>query len=218
MTNLGTAASPDPTSAVAVLAIRPVRDAMIVGVMLAGLGTSALPATEITLRTVQMTTAGAPVAQVERAGSAIAELRRLSGLTWEQLARLFNVSRRSLHFWASGKAMAAGNEVHLHRILAVLREADHGSAGATRTRLLAIGDDGAIPLDLLASGHYDRALSILGAGSSLLRTKVTRPAPTVADVRAPRPPDELVDALQDRVHRERGIARAAQGVKVRGDR
>ena len=64
--------------------------------------------------------------------SAIMELRRLSGLTWEQIATLFNVARRSLHFWASGKPVNAPNEERLRRVLTtdpgtgVMRHADAG--------------------------------------------------------------------------------------------
>ena len=35
---------------------------------------------------------------VEVSQRAISELRRISGLTWEQLGQLFEVSRRSVHF------------------------------------------------------------------------------------------------------------------------
>ena len=73
------------------------------------------------------TTAGAPVPLVAApAGAVIGELRRLSGLTWDQLARLLGVSRRSVHFWASGKPMAQSNEEHLRRLLAVVRKVDRG--------------------------------------------------------------------------------------------
>ena len=41
--------------------------------------------------------------ETEATRKAVSELRRISGLTWEQLAWLFGVSRRSVHFWASGK-------------------------------------------------------------------------------------------------------------------
>jgi transcriptional regulator with XRE-family HTH domain len=205
--------SSDSTSAGGAMPIRPVRDAILVGVMLAGLGTSALPAAEIVLRSpqpMQQTTAGASVIQVERAGDAIAELRRLSGLTWEQLARLFDVSRRSLHFWASGKAMTPANEEHLQRLLAVVRRIDRGSASATRADLLAVRD-GAIAFDL-------RVVSALGIGAAQPRIAAQRLSEAATASRAPRPPDELVDALQNRVHRETGIARAAKSVRARSDR
>ena len=86
------------------------------------------------------------------AGAVIGELRRLSGLTWDQLARLFGVSRRSVHFWASGKPMAPSNEEHLRRLLAVVRKVDRGSARANRAILLGADEDGISLFDLLAAG------------------------------------------------------------------
>ena len=54
-------------------------------------------------------------ADAENTRQAISELRRISGLTWEQLGELFEVSRRSVHFWASGKPLNAANEQRLMR-------------------------------------------------------------------------------------------------------
>ncbi len=222
MRSLEARSSFDSTSAAGAMLMRQVREPMLVGVMLAGLGTStvrALPAEIVSRspRPVQQTTAGISVNLVDRAGAAIAELRRLSGFTWEQLARLFSVSRRSLHFWASGKAMTPANEEHLQRLLLVVRKIDRGSASANRAELLAVRDDGGILFDLLANRQYDRVFSLLGPGEA--RRVV---APKLSDeamaARAPRPPEELVDALQDRVHRETGIARGAKSVRARGGR
>lgn len=63
-------------------------------------------------------------------------------------------------------------------------------------------------------GDVDEALRPFGGVAP-----VTRPSPsrTVRAARAPRLPEELVGALQDRVHREVGRVRAARSVKVRGD-
>src|SRR5262245_15054918 len=47
------------------------------------------------------TNSGFKVAPDVSTGSAVMEIRRLSGLTWEQLSALMGVARRSLHFWAS---------------------------------------------------------------------------------------------------------------------
>jgi DNA-binding transcriptional regulator YiaG len=136
------------TSAAGAMLGRQVRAPVLVGVILAaGLGTSsgAFAADEGIRMAARSTSAGAPVAIAGRAGSAIAELRRLSGLTWDQLARLFDVSRRSLHFWASGKAMTPSNEEHLQRVLGAVRKIDRGSAGANREALLAARGDGTVP-------------------------------------------------------------------------
>ena len=198
--------------------IRQVHEPLLVGCMLVGLGTStayALPADMVlrSQRPAQQTTSGASVLLAQPAGAAIGELRRLSGFTWDQLARLFNVSRRSLHFWASGKAMAAGNEEHLQRLLAVMRKIDRGSASANRAALLGVGEDGNMPFDLLAAGDYERVGSLLGPGEAR-----RNPPPKLSEearrARAPRPPEELVGALQDRIHPTSGRLLAAKAVRI----
>ena len=149
----------------------------------------------------------------EPTGAAIGELRRLSGLTWDQLARLFNVSRRSLHFWASGKPMTANNEEHLQRLLAVIHKIDRGSGSANRTALLGVLEDGSLPFDLLVVGDYERAASLLGT------VAVKRAAPPKASdearaARTPRPPEELVGALQDRIHPTSGRLLSAKPLRI----
>jgi transcriptional regulator with XRE-family HTH domain len=149
------------------------------------------------------------------AASAISELRRLTGFTWEQLARLVGVSRRSLHFWANGKEMAAANEERLWRILAVVRTVDCGSPAANRAWLLSTLSDGAVPFELLAGGKYERLAGMLGQTRPAIEAalhggdKGTHEAGTAS-------PNELVDALQDRVHLEIGKTRVAKGMKTRG--
>jgi DNA-binding transcriptional regulator YiaG len=220
MTRFETRSTFDSTSAAGPMRQRQVRPPVLIGFVLAGLGTStahALPR-DIAVRPqlpAEQTSAGAPVLPSEHAGRAIGELRRLTGFTWEKLARLFNVSRRSLHFWASGKAMTPSNEEHLLRLLAVVRKVDRGSASTTRAALLAPRGDGSIPFDLLAAGDYEGVLSSLGAG----RARAPRPAKQSAEasaVRAPRPPEELVGALQDRVHPASGRLLAAKAVRAPG--
>lgn len=220
MTLIETSPAIESTSAAGAMLPRPLREPVLLGMMLVGLGTSTclgVP-TVIDLRLppgAQQTSSGMSVMLVERAGAAIAELRRLSGLTWDQLARLFNVSRRALHFWASGKAMTPGNEEHLQRILAVLRKVDRGSVAANRTALLAVRDDGIIPFDLLTEGRYDGAIAVLGGSEGVVRARSPRMSMDAKVARTPRPPEELADALQDRVHRETGSARAAKSVRTR---
>jgi len=87
MSSLETRPAFESTSAAGAMLMRQVREPVLVGCMLAGLGTStayALPRdTELwSRRPVEQTTAGAAVAVAEPAGAAIGELRRLSGFTW----------------------------------------------------------------------------------------------------------------------------------------
>jgi len=202
--------------------MRQIREPVLVGVMLAGLGTSsAYAGTERTPTSrpepMEQTTAGAAVLPAEPAGAPVAELRRLSGFTWDQLARLFNVSRRSVHFWASGKAMTPSNEEHLQRLLAVIRKTDRGSPSANRAAMLKVQADGTIPFDLLAAEEYERVVNILGPADAGRLYSAKRPAP-LSTAPAPQRPEELVGALQDRVHRETGIARVAKSVRTRSGR
>jgi DNA-binding transcriptional regulator YiaG len=199
-------------------------DPNLVSILLATTGTSWVTATtplvEIgpcLFRPAGRTTAGASLVSEKRVDVAIGELRRFSGLTWEQLARLFSVSRRSLHFWASGKAMTPANEEHLQRLLAVVRKIDRGSASANREALLAVHDDDGLPFDWLIAGEYDRVVSLLGPGAAK-RIALPKLSEEAAAARTPRPPDQLVGALQDRVHRETGVARPAKTARARSGR
>lgn len=190
----------------------------LVGVMLASLGTASAQPVSFEMapcysRVAEQTTAGLPVVIDNRAGAAIAELRQLSGFTWDQLARLFDVSRRSLHFWASGKAMTPRNEEHLQRLLAVVRKIDRGSAILNRSALLTAGGDGVIPYDLLIGEQYERVVGLLGPGGAR-REKSPKLSAEVMAARAPRPPEELVGALQDRVHVSGGRLLASKAVKI----
>src|SRR4051812_580671 len=115
MTRFATHLPFQPTSAAGSMLAQQLGEAVLVGVMLASLGTSAggaVPAEMVSRsdRPAEHTSAGHSVLLAPSAGAAIAELRRLTGFTWDQLARLFHVSRRSLHFWASGKIMTPANE------------------------------------------------------------------------------------------------------------
>jgi DNA-binding transcriptional regulator YiaG len=145
----------------------------------------------------------------ETTRQAISELRRISGLTWEQLGELFDVSRRSVHFWASGKPLNAGNEQRLMQVLDVVRAAERGDAQTTRAALFEV-KEGTTAFALLAAARFDKARAMLGAGGA-------RPRPTLAELstaakaaRKPLPPEDLVGAQHDRVHRDRGRARAAR--------
>lgn len=148
----------------------------------------------------------------EEARSAISELRRVSGLTWEQIGQLFEVSRRSVHFWASGKPLSASNEERLLRVLDVIRDCDRGSARNNRVALLdAI--EGVTPFDLLVAQRFDDARATLGRRTTRSAAALRALSQESKDHRKPLPPEELFDAKTDRVHRERGRARSARTVR-----
>lgn len=220
MNSLETHATFGTTSAAGAMLMRQARGPVILGLLLAGIGTSPVYALPVgtalySQAAADQTTAGTSAPAEASAGAAIGELRRLSGLTWDQTARLFSVSRRALHFWASGKPMAPSNEERLQRLLGVLRSIDRGSASANRAMLLGALEDGSLPLDLLISGDYKRVVSLLGPGTG---HRVSPPglSEEARTVRSKQAPEELASALQDRIHHDRGTGRAAKSVRVRG--
>lgn len=143
---------------------------------------------------------------------AIAELRRISGLTWEQLGQLFDVSRRSVHFWASGKPLNSTNEARLMRVLDVVRDADRGNARATRVALLD-ASDGTTPFDMLVTGRFKEARLALGQGPGRVDPTLAELSAAAKAARQPLPIEELFDAKSERVHSELGRARAARTVR-----
>jgi DNA-binding transcriptional regulator YiaG len=168
----------------------------------------------------EMTTSGLTLPStnsnsVETTRIALNQLRKLSGLTWDQLARLFNVSRRSLHSWASGKPLSRFNEEQLNRLLATVQYINRGSASLNRSLLLTPGTDSRLPFDLLVIGEYEEVKQILGYGNTPEKPKL---APLSEDARAsrrPQNPADLVDALQEPIHREVGRSRPARAVRSR---
>lgn len=139
---------------------------------------------------------------------AVSELRRMSGLTWEQLGRLFGVSRRSVHFWASGRSMNAANEQHLLKVLDIVRQADRGDARSNRAALLTVSAGNA-PFDLLMSQAFDEASARLGRRQQGRRVELGELDAHARAERTPPPPENLIEAMNDRVHRDAGSGRAA---------
>lgn len=154
------------------------------------------------------------IADAETTRQAISELRRVSGLTWEQLGELFEVSRRSVHFWASGKPLNAGNEQRLMEVLDVVRAADRGDARSTRAALFEVRD-GTTAFALLTAERFEDARAILGTGAARAKPALVELSAAAKAARKPLPPEDLVDAQHDRVHRDRGRSRAARAVRTK---
>ena len=110
-------------------------------------------------------TAAGPIGQIdfmpaESTAEAIMEIRRLSGLTWEELGDLFDVSRRSIHHWANGRPAAARHDQMIRRMLAAVRHLDRGDRTRTRAFLLAVDKaSGVSTFDLLRHGGYDEVIA-----------------------------------------------------------
>jgi transcriptional regulator with XRE-family HTH domain len=122
------------------------------------------------------------------------EIRRLTGFTWEQLAQLFNVSRRTLHFWASGQKLNSFNEQQLYLLLDTIRYIDRGGASLNRSILLNPIENETRPFDLLIAGKYRKVKDILGS-INLPKKPELKPLSEEAErLRRPLDPETLVSA------------------------
>jgi DNA-binding XRE family transcriptional regulator len=162
------------------------------------------------------TNSGVMLTQPETSrAAAIQELRRRSGLTWDELAGLFGVSRRSVHFWASGKPMSPSHEVELNGLLHAVRYIDRGAGTATRAVLTSMQVDGSTPLDHLAAGRWREVMSQLGQGGGSGAVARTPLNAVAHPLWVPPSPDRLVDAVHETAHRNAGRARAGRSVKIK---
>jgi len=75
----------------------------------------------------------------------VAWVKDHSGLTWEQLGRIFGVSRRAVHMWANGGRLNESNARRLREFAAVVRGIETGQENPTpesvRARLLEVVQD-----------------------------------------------------------------------------
>lgn len=129
--------------------------------------------------------------------SSIQELRRLTGLTWDQVASVFGVTRRSVFLWARGKSMSAENEELLARLLGLVQWMDRGSVMANRDLLLAPAADGIIVLDLLREGRLDEARARLRAVRAERPNRLPALAASSRQEREPLGIQDLLGAIQE---------------------
>lgn len=147
----------------------------------------------------------APVGQTT--SEAIFELRRRSGLTWELLSEIFNVSRRTVHHWANGKVPSARHEREIRRTLDSVRHLDEGDRRATRDRLLTAAN-GLSPFDLLKERCYAEVLGqTAGTASTGADLRHAALSEDEQAKRRPTPPVLLLDAIMDRPNLPVGKAR-----------
>lgn len=156
--------------------------------------------------------------QVDTPASAILEIRRRSGLTWQELSDLFGVSRRSVHHWASGKVVSARHDRFIRQVLVTIRNVDHGAAALTRDFLLTPDANGVTAIDLLGAGQSNEVMSRaqnVPPITSNLRMPLSQAA---QEARRPPPPAFLLGAVEDRpvVSSKTRIARAVRVPKATG--
>jgi hypothetical protein len=80
-------------------------------------------------------------------------IKEHSGLTWDQLGKVFGVSRRAVHMWANGGRLNESNAHRLRSFSAIVRDVESEIRQPTpetvRTRLLQVESDGLSIVDRL---------------------------------------------------------------------
>lgn len=89
----------------------------------------------------------------------LTEAHEASGLTWQQIARYFGVSRRAVHLWASGGRMAASNAELLAHLVRAVDEVKH-LAPDDRRQVLLRSDNGLNIVDTERAARSSRATDI----------------------------------------------------------
>ncbi|MFE3059104.1 hypothetical protein [Nocardia sp. NPDC059239] len=83
----------------------------------------------------------------------IAWIKAHSGLTWDQLGKVFGVSRRAVHMWANGGRLNESNARRLRSFSAIVRDIEAVISPQTpemvRARLLQVEPDGLSIVDRL---------------------------------------------------------------------
>lgn len=94
---------------------------------------------------------------------AVAEIRRLSGLGWDEIADLLGASVRSVHNWAAGRKTTRDNQDVIRKVLAAVRVLSERAGDGTRPLLLEVNPHlGRSRFDLLKERRYAEAVSGLG--------------------------------------------------------
>jgi DNA-binding transcriptional regulator YiaG len=177
-------ASPPITGAIGVLAL----------LQFVALPSTAVPGKRTQPESEAFVTYATSTGQVCVESNPVAEIRRISGLTFDQLANMFAVTRRTVHLWMSGQRMLPARQENVQRILATLRRVDRGAPDLTRAALLG---DGAKILDLITNGEMSTVEALLGAGPVKRRPRA--PKSRRLDAEYPTPAD-LVQASEDGPH------------------
>ena len=155
-----------------------------------------------------------PAQKEQTSSRALSELRRISGLTWDQLARLFSVSRRSVHFWASGKPLSAPNEEHLYELHGVVQRIRRNSASETRSVLFQ-SSLGKIPFNLLADRKYQEVWELVGEGTFKTEPVRGELSKEAREARRPIAPKNLVSTDYTPVHLNKEQARAVRTLRTK---
>lgn len=136
----------------------------------------------------------------------VRQLHARSGLSWEQVSRLFGVSRRAVHLWSAGGRMTEYHARLLERHAAVVAQHDCGDPEETKRHLLAAGAEARSPYELMVNYQLrlrEKPLRAELPAATLLEATEPTPQPSSEVVRSGR---RLGGAVTRSVDERRGSA------------
>jgi DNA-binding transcriptional regulator YiaG len=161
------------------------------------------------------TNSGGDLPKLKDSPAAIMELRRITGLTIDQLATIFGVSRRSLHFWMSGEKLHPSNEKKLNHVLAIIQRIDQGSAYLNRQMLTEPIENKGTAVELLSAGRFSDVIEAFVEKPPRYQFKLPPLSVKARMARLPQKPELLADAIQEPIALKRGEVRFGKSFKVR---
>lgn len=176
--------------------------ALVVASMLGIAGTSnAYPSQKITERT-SATPNNAGISSdssenIPSTARGILAIRQIANLTWDETAKVFGVSRRSVHLWANGRHPSGDQERKLNRILGILSSHQNLGPSLLREKLMSSAQSGTLFFDLLCNDEFEAFQSLFSIDSE---PRQYSPPSLHLETRAytAQSPILLLDALQDR--------------------
>lgn len=127
----------------------------------------------------------------------ILAIRQIADLTWDETAKIFGVSRRTVHLWANGRHPSGDQERKLNRILGILSSHQNFGPSLLRERLMTSARPGTLFFDLLCTDELDTFQSLFSKDS--VSGQYSPPSLYLeARTYTSQPPILLLDALQDR--------------------
>lgn len=104
------------------------------------------------------------------------EIRRLTGYSWDRIARILGCTRQAIYNWMTGGKISDDNREKLAQLHAVLRYIDLGLAEENR-RVLDRDHEGYTLADMLAEGRFEEVRELAGRGPGRPDENWLRPRP-----------------------------------------
>lgn len=127
----------------------------------------------------------------------ILTIRQLANLTWDETAKVFGVSRRSVHLWANGRHPSGDQERKINRVLGILSAYKTLAPSVLREKLMASAKPGTLFFDLLCEDKFEVFQDLFSVEYEKGQYPVPSRSFEIARHSSP-PPTLLLDALQDR--------------------